>query len=251
MTRRLFSVVSLMVVVAGCDLLNPARPTPHADTNLFGNLIEVRADEGGADEWWVRVRIGLPRAFARAESGEGKPTPVVEQGIAADVLVGADTVVLADGGPVFIEDIPPGSEVVVLPVPGSTRMIGTSNITVEAHYFLDFETYRRWQLPGLAVEDDDVPAQDPDRINSAGVEGAPVPVGDGTTLYFTSRLRAPARPDSGWLGARRDGLLEPGPDQPPDQSLRGGGQLPTQEEDRSHSPRERAGVAATRSDMRV
>jgi len=80
---------------------------------------------------------------------------------------------------------------------------------------MDFDTYRIWQLPGLAVDDNgSAPVEDPHRINSAGVEGAPVPVGDGSTLYFTSRLRAPAGPDGAWVGARRDGLHEPGPDNP-------------------------------------
>ena len=217
MLRRTIPVALLMtVLVAGCDLLNPARPTPHADTNLFGNLIDVRSEDGETEAWWVRVRIGLPRAFARAEAGDGKPTPVVEQGMTADVLVTTGTVVLGGGVPVFIEDISPGSEIVVVPAPGSTRMVGTSNITVEASYLMDFETYGRWQLPGLAVDDSGpAPVEDPDRINSAGVEGAPVPVGDGSTLYFTSRLRAPVGPEGAWVGARREGLHEPGPDNPP------------------------------------
>ena len=162
------------------------------------------------------MRIGLPKAFARAEAGEGKPTPVVEQGMVADVFVTTDTVVLGDGVPMFIEDISPGSEVVVVPVPGSTRMVGTTNITVEANYFMDFDTYRKWQLPALVMDGDEpAPIEDPSRINTAGIEGAPVPVGDGRTLYFTSRLRAPADPNGVWAGARRDGLVEPDPDTRP------------------------------------
>ncbi len=214
--RTIPAALLMMVLAAGCDLLNPARPTPHTDTNLFGNLIEVQLDEGETEAWRVRVRIGLPRAFARAEAGDGKPTPVVEQGMVADILVTTDTVVLGGGVPVFIEDITPGSEVVIVPVPGSTRMVGTSNITVEANYLMDFDTYRRWQLPALALDGDELAAiEDPSRINSAGVEGAPVPVGDGQTLYFTSRLRAPAGADGAWVGARRDGLREPDPENPP------------------------------------
>ncbi len=217
MLRRTIPLVLFMMVLgAGCDLLNPARPTPHADTNLFGNLIEARSEDGETEAWWVRVRIGLPKAFAQAEAGDGKPTPVVEQGMVADVLVTTETVVLGGGVPVFIEDISPGSEVVVVPTPGSTRMVGTSNITVEASYLMDFDTYRRWQLPNLAVDQDGVvPVQDPSRINSAGVEGAPVPVGDGHTLYFSSRLRMPSSPDGAWIGALREGMGEPGPENPP------------------------------------
>ena len=211
--RTLVAVFLLTLVTSACDLLNPARPTPHEDTNLFGNLIEVTTQEGEAGSWWVRVRIGVPRAFTRAEKAGGKPTPTMEQGIAADVLVSSDTVVLLNGSPAFIEDINPGMEVVVMPVPGSIRMIGTSNITAEAMYFTDFETFRRWQLPSLVPGDVETePVEDPDRINSAGVEGSPVPLNGGRVLYFTSRLRAPAGPDGRWLGARRDGLTEPGPE---------------------------------------
>jgi hypothetical protein len=211
MTRKaLAAILFLSVMTSGCDLLDPVRPTPHEDTNLFGNLIEVTPDEAEEGIWWVRVRIGMPRAFTQAEKEGGKPTPTLEQGIVADVVVSSDTVVLAEGAPAFIEDVAPGSEVVVVPRPGSTRMIGTSNITVEAAYFLDFETFRGWQLPGL--EEDGaaaVPVEDPGRINSSGIEGAPVPLNGGRVLYFSARLRTPAASGEPWLGARRDGLVEP------------------------------------------
>lgn len=213
--RFLAAVIIPAALLTGCDLLNPARPTPHDDTNLFGNLIEVFQDEGEPEAWWMRMRIGLPRAFTRAEAAEGKPTPTMEEGMVADVRVTADTVVLVGSRPGSIEDINPGAEVVAIPVAGSTRMIGTSNITIEADYVTDFETYRRWQLPGLATEGGSSGAvQDPARINSAGVEGSPVPVGDGSVLYFSARLRLPAHPDGQWFGARRDGMVEPGPDAP-------------------------------------
>ena len=199
--RTLTATLFLVMVVSGCDLLNPARPTPHDDTILFGNLIEVGDDEGEPGVWWVRIRIGLPRAFARAEAAEGKPTPTMEQGMVADVRVTSDTVVLVNGRPDLISNINPGGEVVVIPVAGTTRMIGTSNISVEAGYITDFDTYRRWQLPGLGVEEDPDPREDPARINSAGVEGSPVPVGDGSVLYFSARLRLPARAGAG-MGRR-------------------------------------------------
>jgi hypothetical protein len=207
-------VIISAALLSGCDLLNPARPTPHDDTNLFGNLIEVSEDEEEDGVWWMRVRIGLPRAFTRAEAAEGKPTPTMEEGMVADVTVTADTVVLVEGRPGSVTDINPGSEVVVIPIPGTTRMVGTSNITVEAGYFTDFDTYRRWQLPGLLEEDDESePREDPTAINSAGIEGAPVPVAGGRVLYFSARLRLPASAGGRWLGARRDGMEEPTGDQ--------------------------------------
>lgn len=208
-------MLSVIVLAAGCDLLNPERPTVHGDTTLFGNLLEVDSPEGDDEAWWVKVRLGVPRALAKAEVAEGKPTPTLEEGLVADVRVTAETVVLVDGAPAFVEDIAPGSEVVVEPLPGSTRMVGTSNMTVEAAYLTDFATYRRWQLPGLATAEDEADiVEDPARINSAGVEHAPIPIGDGSVLYFSARLRSPAMSGDRWLGARREGLSEPSTDQP-------------------------------------
>jgi hypothetical protein len=200
----------VLTVAVGCDLLDPARPTVHPDTNVFGNLLEVTRGEADSGMWWAKVRVGVPRAFSKAEAESGHPTPVVEQGLIAEVLITADTVVIAGGGPGFIEDINPGTEVVVIPVMGSTRMVGTSNITVEASYFTDFEAFRRWQLPGLATAEDALDqVEDPSRINSAGVEHAPVPIAGGRVLYFSARLRPPSSGESSWLGARREGLVEP------------------------------------------
>lgn len=217
MLRRSKLVCVLLAVVAavGCDLLDPARPTIQGDTTLFGNLLEVGQVEGDDEAWQVRVRVGVPRAFAKAEVAGGKPTPTLEEGLIADVRVTTETVVLVEGRPAFVEDINPGSEVVVLPVPGTTRMMGTSNLTVDASYLTDFTTYRRWQLPGLPSPEGEIDRRnDPARINSAGVEHAAVPVGDGSVLYFAARLRPPVRDGEPWLGARRDGLVEPGPGEP-------------------------------------
>jgi hypothetical protein len=205
------AVVAASLVVAACDLLDPSRPVQHPDTEFFGNLIELTRIEGEEVAWSVRVRVGMPRAFLKAEQAGGRPTPILEKGIVADVVVTSDTVVLADGRGALIEDINPGSEVAVLPVSGTTRMIGTSNLNVVASYFIDFESYRRWRLPGLALPEDAAEVRaDPDRINSDGVERAPVPIGSGRVLYFSARLRSPARADEEWSGAPRPGLGEPG-----------------------------------------
>ena len=211
--RPVLGCVLVVVVLAGaCDLLDPARPTVQDDTTIFGNLLEVDRLEGDDEAWGVRVRIGVPRAFAKAEVAGGKPTPTLEEGLVADVRVTTDTVVLVDGQPFFVEDIDPGSEIVVLPIPGTTRMVGTSNLTVEASYLTDFTTYRRWQLPGLpSPEGEEDARSDLSRINSAGVEHAPVPVRNGSVLYFAARLRPPKVAGEPWLGARRDGLAGPAP----------------------------------------
>jgi hypothetical protein len=207
--------LGLMVVAGGCDILNPARPTPHDDTTLFGNLLSLTRVEGEEAAWLARVRVGLPREFSRAKAAEGKPTPTMEDGIAADVTVTWNTVVLTDGEPGFIEELNPGAEVVVIPVAGSTKMVGTATVTVEAAYFIDFATYRDWQLPELDMTSAErEPADDPARINSTGIEHAPLPIAGGRVLYFAARLRPPVAAGGRWSGARRDGMPELATDAP-------------------------------------
>ncbi len=210
MTERMSrALLAALLALTACDLVDPERPIQHQDTEVFGNLIDVTrlADEG---VWSARIQVGMPRSFVRAEAEEGKPTPTLEKGITADVRITADTIVIVDGQSGFIEDISPGTEVVVVPVAGTTSMMGTSNLSVEASLLADFVSFRRWRLPGLegprAVSE---ARTDPDRINSDGVERSPVPLAGGSVLYFTAGLRPPARSGEGWLGARRPGLEEP------------------------------------------
>jgi hypothetical protein len=119
-------------------------------------------------------------------------------------------VVLVGGRTGLISEINPGAEVAVIPVIGTTRMLGTSVINVEARVFADFPSYARWQIPGLAnpIDESEIRA-DPNRINSDGVEHAPVPVAGGRVLYFSAKLRPPEMADRGWAGAPRMGLQEP------------------------------------------
>jgi hypothetical protein len=209
-----YTLASLALLCA-CDLLDPARPIQHPDTEIFGNLIDVAPATGAEAAWSVGVRVGMPRAFVTAEVEEGRPTPTLEKGIAADILVTRDTVVLVEGKPGSIEDISLGSEVTVLPVAGSTRMMGTSQISATAAYLTDFESYRRWQLPGL-LDDDEVesPRSDPARINSDGVEHSPLPLAGGKVLYFAARMRPSALSADEWEGAPRPGLDPPAEGQP-------------------------------------
>jgi len=210
MHRSLVPVILLAVALAGCDLVNPERPTPQPDVTLFGNLLEVAEPAVAGGAWTVTVQVGIPRALASAQQSEGRPTPAVEKGTVAEVTLDGDTVVLVDGHAGRLAELNPGAEVVAVPVPGTTRMAGASRIFVQAAYFMDFATYRRWNLPGLEEnEAGPAPVEDPARINSAGIEQSPVPVGDGHVLYFSARLRLPERPDGPWLGARRPGLADP------------------------------------------
>ncbi len=209
MQRSLLLLVAIFTVqLCACDLLDPARPTQVDDTEVFGNLLEVSAGNDGTSTWSVTLRAGAPRALRSAEEEQGRPTPSVEKGLVVTVRVTEDSVVVADDRPMGVEEIDPGTELVVVPVPGTPRMLGPDDLRLDARMLMDFETYRRWRLPNLG--DVPVPQEEPvERINSSGAELAPVPVGDGSVLYFSARLRPPAKVGDGWHGARRDGLTVP------------------------------------------
>jgi hypothetical protein len=198
-----------LLTLGGCNAINPDRPIPWSDITLYGNLLEVNQSPQDPSVQVLQVRIGMPRALGDAKRSEGRATPTVEKGTIAEISVHPTSVVMLDGRPATVDNISPGTELVVLPVPGTTFMVGVSKIIVEAGFVLDFTTYRGWQLPGLKnVEGHPVEKiiDDPDLINSSGIEHAPVPTAGGRVLYFTTRLRSPSAPGEPWLGARRAGL---------------------------------------------
>jgi len=201
-------LAAAVVWFSGCDFLDPVRPTTQPDTEVFGNLVDVSRNTDDPSRWLVQVQVSVPRAIRAAEEEADKPTPSVEQGLIAQVTVGADTVVFSDDRPATLDDIQSGTEVVVIPVSGSTQMLGSSDLRLEAAILMDFATFQRWQLPGLGAPSD-AGIDDPERINSSGAEVAPVPVAGGTVLYFSAHLRPPAREDESWHGALRDGLAIP------------------------------------------
>ena len=210
MARSVFVTLAIVCLVAagGCDLVDPARPSAQPDTEVFGNLLEVSRDEVDSTVWMVRIQVGTPRLIRAAEAESGKPTPGVEQSLVATVTVGSDSVVIAGDRPARLEDIDPGTEIVVIPVPGTTHMKGSNDLRVEAETIIDFATYRMWRLPNL--ETGNLPeVNDPLLINSDGAEIAPVPVAGGRVLYFSTQLRPPATDGEAWHGTVRDGLAVP------------------------------------------
>jgi len=209
-TYRVLLAALIAVAVLGCDLVDPERPTPYPDTRVYGNLLEVIEPADAGEPWVARLRVGVPRALSRAEEAEGEPAPEVEDGLVAEVAVDADAVVVADGRFTSLDAIPPGTEVVVVPVLGTTRMVGSSTVLVQARYLLDFETFASWQLPKLELPgvEREPPRTDPGRVNSDGMESSPVPVGDGSVLYFSARLRR--GPEGSLLGAPRPGMAPEG-----------------------------------------
>lgn len=199
-------LLAAVVAVGGCDMLDPARPTVQPDTEIFGNVMdsEELPDEPGV--YTVRVTINPPRALEQAEAAGGRPTPPVEDGIVAELRVDSDTVVLRRGMPATLNDFTPGTEVVGLPVPGTTRMSGETLILLNADMLMDFETFRNWRLPLLPGENLP-PVDDPSKVNTDGMERAAVPLNGGKVLYFSARLRRVPEGNSWtYAGALRDGL---------------------------------------------
>jgi hypothetical protein len=209
MPRAVELAISLLIVLSlvGCDLVDPMRPSPHADTEIFGNLIEVVRDPVRTGIWQAKIHVGVPRALGRA--GEAVPTPDVEGGILAVVTVTRDTVVVFDDQPASLEDIGLGTEVVAIPSPGTTSMLGDKEVHLEAAQLMDFATYARWRLPKLDLPNAPKLVNDPSRINTSGVEHAPIPLAGGRVLYFSARLRPPEEADGDWIGAARPGLRPP------------------------------------------
>jgi hypothetical protein len=208
------AIAAMVLVTGGCDVLDPARPTAQADAEVFGNLLDVEASPNDPSSWIVRVQVGAPRSVRAADEGSGKPTPEVEKGLVATVKVGADCVVIVDDRPGLLDDLDSGTEIVVMPVPGTTRMYGSNDLRLDADTVMDFATYGLWRLPRLETAEV-VEVEDPALINSVGAEVAPIPVGDGTVLYFSAHLRPPSSPDGDWAGAVRDGLAAPAEGVPP------------------------------------
>jgi hypothetical protein len=201
-------LASLLVVLclAGCGMVDPQRPVPYPDTVVFGNFVESTPVEGEENAFTVRLQVGIPRALTQAKESEGQAPPELEKGNVAEIRVSTDTVLILSGQDATLDDFDPGTEIVVIPVTGTTRMIGEDRILIDGAHILDFVTYRDWKLPGLATGTGEEVDDRVDRINTPGIEQAPVPSGDGTVLYFTARLREAAQPGGPLIGPRRTGL---------------------------------------------
>lgn len=211
-TFRALVTAAAVLAIAACGMVDPNRPAPQPDTNVFGNLVEVSQNPQRAGVFTVQVQIGMPRELTQPEQKHQRPTPALEGRITAEVSVTPDSVVLVHGRSGLLDQLAPGSEVVAIPVAGTTRMIGSSEVLLDAALIMDFDTYHRWQLPALGETAAEPPADDPARINSTGIEHVPVPVDGGRVLYFTARLRRAWDPKLPPFGARRPGLEEPSKD---------------------------------------
>jgi len=192
----------------GCAMQDSTAPVPQADTPVFGRVAAIRqlADEPGVAE--VDIRTGLPETLRAIMQSEGRTIPELEKDLVSRVRVTPDTVCIADLVPVDLDSFRAGQEVAVVPVPGTSAMVGTKLLLTTAAELYVFSSY---QVRYLARSLPEVPAAvlepaDPQRVNSAGTERCPVPVGDGRVVYFAAGLLPPVGGSGAPRGAERAGM---------------------------------------------
>jgi len=200
------------VMAAGCGVQDVTTPVPQPDTIVFGRLVTVREVEGearqGGQVWDVEIKGGLPESLQAVMRRDGRPIPSLEADLVVRARVTPDTVCVANLRTADLEAFKAGQEVAVVPRPGSSAMIGTKLLTLEAAELYQFRSYQARFLPRAL---DEMPAEfsgrtDATRVNSSGLERTPIPVAGGTVLYFAAGLLPPITENAAPRGAVRAGM---------------------------------------------
>ncbi len=204
---RWCAVLLAVVSVAGCRMQNPAAPVPQPDTVIFGRLASIRevADQPGVRE--VEVQGGLPESIAAVMRSQGRPVPQTEKDFVVVARVTGDTVAVLDQTPTDLDGFRTGEEVAVVPVPGTSAMVGSKRLLMDAAELYRFKAYQRVFLPGsLGAPASAVAGAPEGPVNSAGLERTPLPLDGGRVLYFAAGLLPPAEPGGEPLGIERPGM---------------------------------------------
>lgn len=215
MAARYVVGIVLVLTLAGCGGQDVSRPVPQPDTLVMGRIAAIRMDTPEAGLVEVEVQAGLPETIHNVMVRDGKAVPLLEKDLKMRVRIGPGTVCVANYVNTDIDTFRIGQEVAVVPVPGSSAMIGTRELIAEADELYLFNAYQIRHLPGSL---DSIPAAvrqpaDPARINSAGLEMTPWPLQGGKVVYFAAGLLPDQRggDDAPPLGAVRPGMeSEPG-----------------------------------------
>ncbi|MCU0292834.1 MAG: hypothetical protein MUF10_12730 [Thermoanaerobaculaceae bacterium] len=212
---RVAVAVGLVMAVlgTGCGLQDVNTPVPQPDTTIFGRIAgitPVAGEEGAVD---VAIQAGLPESMSSALQRDGRPVPQLEKDLKVSLKVTAETLCLADYLPTDIDSFRVGQEVAVVPVPGSSAMVGSKKLLATA---AELSVFSAFQVRYLAGSLEKLPPEvaepsDPARINSAGAELSPLPLYGGKVLYFAAGLTPSARPDlhPAPMGAVRAGMGTP------------------------------------------
>jgi len=187
-------------------------PIPQADTVVFGRIAAVRevAGEPGVTE--VDVRASLPDRLREVMEREKRPLPALDQELLVRVRVSAETLCVADMRAVDLAAFQVGEEVTAVPRPGSSAMVGTTLLLLEAAELYRFPDYQLRALPRTLAA---LPAEvalpdDPRRVNSAGTERSPLPLAGGRVVYLAAGLLPPLAERGTARGAVRAGMTEAG-----------------------------------------
>jgi hypothetical protein len=199
-----------LVLLAGCLGQDTNAPVPQQDTPIFGRIAAIRevGDEPGT--WEVDISTRIPVALEKIMREQGRTVPQLEKDLTSRVKVTPDTVCIADGRATDLDAFRVGQEVAVMPTPGSSAMVGTRSLLATAAELYLFASYQVRFLPRTL---DQVPRSivdrtDPSRINSSGVERAPIPLRGGAVVYFAAGLLPAVQPNGAPRGAVRAGMRD-------------------------------------------
>jgi hypothetical protein len=208
--RWSFFAVPLAVLTVACGMQDTTTPVPQPDTLILGRIQAIRNAKAAGGGKEVEIAAGLPEEMRGAMLKSGKQPPQLASDLAVRVRVTGETVCIADLEPVDLDSFKIGQEVAVVPVGGTTAMVGSKLVLADAAEFYRFGAYQlRFLARSLATLPREVFAPaDPSRINSAGLEMTPIPLQEGRVVYFAAGLvSAPGvASETNPIGAVRSGM---------------------------------------------
>jgi hypothetical protein len=207
--RQCLSLLVACVLLCACAG-DTTVPVPQPDDLVLGRIAAIRPAAGESASAELEIHVGLPESMKTSMKQEGRAIPQLPPDVDVRVKVTADTVCVARLRADDLESFRVGQEVAVRPVPGSTAMVGSKHLQVEAAELYLFSAYQLRFLPrSLQAPPPELSAPaDPKRINSAGLESTPIPLQGGRVIYFAAGLipAALGGPGSPAYGAVRPGM---------------------------------------------
>jgi hypothetical protein len=207
--RRLTALLTF-VVLAGCLGQDTNAPVPQPDTPIFGRVAAIRQATDESGDWEVDVSTRIPLALEKLMREQGRTIPQLEKDLTSQVKVTPDTVCVAEGRATDLAAFRVGQEVAVMPVPGSSAMVGTRKLLATAAELYLFTSYQERFLPRTLerLPEAIIGPSDPSRIDSCGLERTPIPLRGGTVVYFAAGLLPPLGPGGSPRGAVRQGMRD-------------------------------------------
>ena len=201
----------LMVLISsGCGMQDVDTPVPQPDTVIFGRIAAIALAANDPQSVEVEIVAGLPETMSNVLKADGKPVPQLGKDLQVTVKVTSDSLCVVDMVPTDIDAFRVGHEVAVVPLAGTSAMVGSKRLLATAAELFLFSDYQVRYLAGSleTLGAEVIGASDPKRINSGGLEMSPIPLQGGKVLYFAAGLNASPRPDvqAAPVGAFRVGM---------------------------------------------